>query len=251
MEHEVCNFFKFSDLPEWWYSWIFQRGRGLRQWYLISPYIFTLVMEVLNLIMMKNIDESDDFGYHFGCKELKLSHICFANDLLVLCKGNKESLMNAGESVKGKAKVDWKVVYRPKEQGGLGIKPLKKWNEILLVNAQVDSNDSWGWKKMMFIRDKVKEHVVYEIGKGNTISMWHDKRNSYGPIGNFITQRSIYDARFLINITHAEMIRFPNLQNIFVLNINNDKDDRVLWVTNAGQKVLFSTKQAWLDDDIK
>ena len=49
-------------------------------------------MEVFNLLMIKNVEESDEFGYHFGCKELKLTHMCFADDLLVLCKGNKGSI---------------------------------------------------------------------------------------------------------------------------------------------------------------
>ncbi|GJY13067.1 RNA-directed DNA polymerase, eukaryota, reverse transcriptase zinc-binding domain protein [Tanacetum coccineum] len=70
----------------------FKGGRGLRQGDLMSPYLFTLVMEVFSLIMEKNIEESNGFGYHFGCKELKLSHMCFADDLLVLCKGNKDSI---------------------------------------------------------------------------------------------------------------------------------------------------------------
>ncbi|GJU27496.1 RNA-directed DNA polymerase, eukaryota, reverse transcriptase zinc-binding domain protein [Tanacetum coccineum] len=92
MDYAVYYFIKVLYLLEWGYSWIFQGGIGLRQGDPISPYLFTLVMEVFNLIMMKNITGSSEFGYHFGCKELKLSHICFADDLLVLCKGNKESL---------------------------------------------------------------------------------------------------------------------------------------------------------------
>nr|GEZ50554.1 hypothetical protein [Tanacetum cinerariifolium] len=39
-------------------------------------------------------------------------------------------LWNAGDSAKGKAKVTWSSVCKPKDQGGLGIKPLHKWNEI-------------------------------------------------------------------------------------------------------------------------
>ncbi|GJR91899.1 RNA-directed DNA polymerase, eukaryota, reverse transcriptase zinc-binding domain protein [Tanacetum coccineum] len=67
----------------------FNGGKGLRQGDPISPYPFTLVIKVFNLIMCKNIKESTEYGYHFGCKDLKLSYLCFIDDLLVLCKGNK------------------------------------------------------------------------------------------------------------------------------------------------------------------
>lgn len=38
-----------------------------------------------------------------------------------------------GELSKGKAKVAWKVVCCPKSEGGLGIKDLEQWNEILMA----------------------------------------------------------------------------------------------------------------------
>ncbi|GJU01717.1 RNA-directed DNA polymerase, eukaryota, reverse transcriptase zinc-binding domain protein [Tanacetum coccineum] len=70
----------------------FKGGRGLRQSDPMSPYLFTLVMEIFNLIMMKKIEEAQNFKYHFGCKEIKLTNICFADDLLVVCNGDKDSL---------------------------------------------------------------------------------------------------------------------------------------------------------------
>ncbi|GKA82143.1 RNA-directed DNA polymerase, eukaryota, reverse transcriptase zinc-binding domain protein [Tanacetum coccineum] len=83
---------KSYDTVSWSFLEEILGGRGLRQGDPISPYLFTLVMEVFSLIMEKNIEESRVFCYHFGCKELKLSHMCFADDLLVLCKGNIESI---------------------------------------------------------------------------------------------------------------------------------------------------------------
>ncbi|GKE03986.1 RNA-directed DNA polymerase, eukaryota, reverse transcriptase zinc-binding domain protein, partial [Tanacetum coccineum] len=43
----------------------FKRGRGLRQGDPISLYLFTLVMKVLNLLIRKNIEENEEFKYHF------------------------------------------------------------------------------------------------------------------------------------------------------------------------------------------
>nr|XP_043629873.1 uncharacterized protein LOC122601171 [Erigeron canadensis] len=280
--------------------------------------------------MAKNIEESTEFGYHFGCKELKLSHMCFANDLLVLCKGNMESvrvvkksldeffavsglipnlgkstiffgtikekdkqelinilplkcgklpvkyfgvpllakklgvkdckvlvdkasvymlpasvikeieqlfkrfLWNASDSIKGKAKVAWKNVCKPKDQGGLGLKDLKKWNEANWVNTvrlkgksiwsvDVDKGDSWGWKTMIEVRDMIKNHVRYVIGNGN-ISLY----------GKW-------------NWPSEWMINFPNIGKIDMPSWQDDKKDKVQWFTNKNLLMDFSTKQAWED----
>nr|GEY17072.1 RNA-directed DNA polymerase, eukaryota, reverse transcriptase zinc-binding domain protein [Tanacetum cinerariifolium] len=66
----------------------FKGGRRLRQGDLISPYIFTLMMEVFSLVFMQQIKDDGKCKYHWGCKDLKISHLCFAYDLLVLCYGD-------------------------------------------------------------------------------------------------------------------------------------------------------------------
>lgn len=38
-----------------------------------------------------------------------------------------------GELSKGKAKVAWKLICSPKSEGGLGIKNLEQWNEVLMA----------------------------------------------------------------------------------------------------------------------
>ncbi|GJS36243.1 RNA-directed DNA polymerase, eukaryota, reverse transcriptase zinc-binding domain protein [Tanacetum coccineum] len=173
--------------------------KGLRQGDPISPYLLTLVMEVFNMILAKEIRESGNFKYHYGCKEMQLTHMCFVDDLLILCNGDTESLgvvkkaldmedldsvlssmqqycasvhmilsfvfkdldkllkmflWNAGDSAKGKARVAWSLVCGPKDQGGLGIKPLKKWNEVMLIThvwkiiadkESIDCKDNVKW----------------------------------------------------------------------------------------------------------
>ena len=84
----MCDNYKVFNKCEWERVGYFNGGRGLRQGDPISPYLFTLVMEVLNLMLKKNIAVSAQFKYHFGCKKLRITHLCFADDLLVFCHGD-------------------------------------------------------------------------------------------------------------------------------------------------------------------
>lgn len=43
----------------------FKGGRGLRQGDPMSPYLFTLVMEILNIIVHNKVESSDEFKFHF------------------------------------------------------------------------------------------------------------------------------------------------------------------------------------------
>ncbi|GJT83822.1 RNA-directed DNA polymerase, eukaryota, reverse transcriptase zinc-binding domain protein [Tanacetum coccineum] len=58
----------------------------------MSPYLFTLVMEVLTLMVQRRIERSNHFKYHWACKEIKLAQLCFADDLLMLCNGDYKSV---------------------------------------------------------------------------------------------------------------------------------------------------------------
>nr|GEZ10601.1 RNA-directed DNA polymerase, eukaryota, reverse transcriptase zinc-binding domain protein [Tanacetum cinerariifolium] len=55
----------------------------------ISKIITNRFKEGLTKIKIK---DSQKFKYHFGCKEIKLTHLCFADNLLMVCNGDKDSL---------------------------------------------------------------------------------------------------------------------------------------------------------------
>ena len=109
-----------------------------------------------------------------------------------------------GELSKGKAKVAWKIICRPKCEGGLGIKELEQWNEVLMTKhlwnvasnkqtiwakwihetklkgsivweAKSDKCASHGWKHILNLRNKVHKHVTCQVGNGESIFLWHDK----------------------------------------------------------------------------
>ncbi|GJZ52696.1 RNA-directed DNA polymerase, eukaryota, reverse transcriptase zinc-binding domain protein [Tanacetum coccineum] len=47
------------------------------------------VMEVLNLLVRNEIKKESAFKYHFRCKQMKITHLCFADDLIMLCHGDR------------------------------------------------------------------------------------------------------------------------------------------------------------------
>ncbi|GKE63428.1 protein LAZ1 [Tanacetum coccineum] len=69
----------------------FKGKRVLLQGDPLSPYLFTLVMEVLTLILRKRVFLSDSFRYHNQCEELWIINVCFADDLFIFARGYVES----------------------------------------------------------------------------------------------------------------------------------------------------------------
>ncbi|GKA13646.1 RNA-directed DNA polymerase, eukaryota, reverse transcriptase zinc-binding domain protein [Tanacetum coccineum] len=79
----------------------FKGMRGMRQGDPLSPYLFTLVMEVFLLMVKRKIEEDGAFKYHWRCDRLKLTHLSFADDLMVFSKADVHSVMILSKALKG------------------------------------------------------------------------------------------------------------------------------------------------------
>ena len=76
----------------------FPTTKGLRQGDPLSPYLFVLAMEGLSGIIRQRTAGSG-FRYHRNCKATKLTHICFADDLMLFCHGDITSIATLKEAV--------------------------------------------------------------------------------------------------------------------------------------------------------
>ncbi|GJT20570.1 putative RNA-directed DNA polymerase, eukaryota, reverse transcriptase zinc-binding domain protein [Tanacetum coccineum] len=163
----------------------FKGRRGLRQGDPMSPYLFTLVMEVLMLILMRQVRNNEDFQYHNYCHKQKIINVCFADDLILLARGDVNSPRTIMEALE-----EFKVV-----------------SDI----EQLMRRFLWCHGKMKRGKDKVAWDTLclhkYEGGLGNGLktSFSFDSWNKQGPLRGHFTVRNITRECFNLRETIAEV----------------------------------------------
>ncbi|GJW24413.1 RNA-directed DNA polymerase, eukaryota, reverse transcriptase zinc-binding domain protein, partial [Tanacetum coccineum] len=148
----------------------------------------------------------------------------------------RDFVWNYGEFKRGKAKVNWDIVCKPKVEGGLGIKSLFSWNIALMskhiwniithkeslwvkwVNVYKLKGRSfwdipekagacWAWKNLLRFRPLFRDHFVHKIGDGLSTSLWHDNWHAICPLSNFISKREILHSGLSLNCKVADVIK--------------------------------------------
>lgn len=67
----------------------FGSSRELRQGHPISPYLFVIAMEDLSYSLAK-LWNNKNFGHHWRCKVNNITHLCFVDYLILICKVDKD-----------------------------------------------------------------------------------------------------------------------------------------------------------------
>ncbi|XP_030441021.2 uncharacterized protein LOC115663116 [Syzygium oleosum] len=245
----------------------FGSSRGIRQGDPLSPYLFILVMEIFSGILKAKTD-MPDFHWFWRCKKTRLSHLFFADDVLLFAEGHLRSVQLINESLLlfsdwsglkpnkaksnifitggtqalhdqliqclgfqqgpdlgvGGAKVAWKAVCLPKEEGGLGIWRLVEYNNAMTLKhiwlLFTDKESlwckwihstflkkanfwlvpkptfcSWTWKKILDMRLSAQAMFRWKIGNGRSVSFWFDWWHSRGPLYLLFSNAEIYQSR--------------------------------------------------------
>lgn len=81
----------FSVLVNGELEGFFSSARGVSQGFSLSPYIYVIVSNVLSKLLNKAVS-AGSVGYHPWCREVNLSHLSFADDIVVFTDGSPTSL---------------------------------------------------------------------------------------------------------------------------------------------------------------
>ncbi|GKC28353.1 hypothetical protein Tco_1035647 [Tanacetum coccineum] len=116
---------------------------------------------------------------------------------------------------------------------------------------------SWGWRKILQLRDIVKPFLWVRIGNGMSTSLWYDMWCSQSPISHFLSPRDITREGFTIQSKVADLVtngtwnwllswlaKAPNLALIAAPILVNSHDF-IQWRDINGNMADFSVKLAW------
>ncbi|GJV54127.1 putative reverse transcriptase domain-containing protein [Tanacetum coccineum] len=117
---------------------------------------------------------------------------------------------------------------------------------------------SWGWRKLLQLRNLVRPFIWTKIGNGNMASVWFDIWDPQCPLINWLSPRDITREGFNLQSHVAELVsndgwlwpqdwlrKAPNLGLIHALNLVATTFDAHCWRDLNGNITEFSVKCAW------
>ncbi|KAL2228511.1 UNVERIFIED_CONTAM: hypothetical protein Sindi_1830800 [Sesamum indicum] len=179
-----------------------------------------------------------------------------------------------GTTSSGYAKVAWKDVCRPTDEGGLGFKDISTLNRALMSKKLCDvircdrtsiwvqwlyqdrlrdtsiwtvreHGGSWGWRKMLRLRPFLRSIVNYQIGDGGRFYVWQDPWHHLGPLIEQFPRGpnnlGIEKSAKLSSVISAREWQWPPITDFESLEILHNLpfifggEDRVVWRFNGGQ----------------
>lgn len=150
-----------------------------------------------------------------------------------------------------KAKLAWREIYKPKEEGGLGIRSIKEDNHVCCMKLiwriisfqptlwvkwiqrtylhrcsfwivkETTNRGSWMLKKMLKYRDKAKAFVWVDVSYGQKTSFLFDNWSQLGRIYDLTGSRGYIDLGISEQATVAFVVTNRRIQNHMIQVLND------------------------------
>ncbi|KAL2235307.1 UNVERIFIED_CONTAM: hypothetical protein Sindi_1262900 [Sesamum indicum] len=182
-----------------------------------------------------------------------------------------------GTTNSGYAKVAWKDICRPKEEGGLGFKNISTLNRALMTKKLcdvircdrtsiwvewlyqgrlqhtsiwtiTDHGGSWGWRKILRLRMFLRTMVDYRIGDGRTFFLWQDPWHHLGPLCDSFPRGprllGLDESSRLSTVIHEGGWQWPLITDLECLEITHvlptifGGEDRIIWRFENGRPTV-------------
>ncbi|XP_056860224.1 uncharacterized protein LOC130508644 [Raphanus sativus] len=231
----------------------FQSERGLRQGCALSPYLFVICMNVLSKLLDKAAADRQ-LGYHPKCKNLGLTHLSFADDIMVFTDGRVRSVESIVDVFNYFGKVSGLKISMEKY---FASGKLPRGNFWSLPDAT--TTGSWMWRKILKYRDKAKDLQRMNVGDGTGTSFWFDSWSPMGRLHDLFGPRGCIDMDIPVNSTvHKVMTNtrrrrhrldiFNELETLIAMQREKMTlmQDQSLWKHGSDKfKPVFVTKLTW------
>nr|GEW89660.1 hypothetical protein [Tanacetum cinerariifolium] len=129
---------------------------------------------------------------------------------------------------------------------------------FLLSTRACSAEMSWGWRKLLQIRELVKPFFWTKLGNGKSTSIWFDRWNLQCPLIQYLTPRDINSEGYnmqscvadLISSEgwqwpHSWLLKAPNLGLLSAPSLVDTQMDMSQWRDLNGVCSNFSVKGAW------
>ncbi|KAI9174132.1 hypothetical protein LWI28_012433 [Acer negundo] len=237
----------------------FSGKRGLRQGDPMTPYLFVIAMEVLSKILVNRIADSHSFKFHWKCDEIKLSHLCFADDLIMLCHGSPSSAHVLKAALDELSLLSGLLANHAKSNiftSGLSSSTTNQ-QLINLFGYTVGSlpirclgipiiSTKLCLRDCSSLVDKVSGRLSSWLNRGGT-SLWFDNWHPDGPLLLKWSPHVVYDSGLPINaavntIVLGDSWRWPVAMSIDLVEIrsrmptynpNSDLEDSIRWLPSS------------------
>ncbi|KAL2252776.1 UNVERIFIED_CONTAM: Retrovirus-related Pol polyprotein from type-1 retrotransposable element R2 [Sesamum indicum] len=179
-----------------------------------------------------------------------------------------------GTTNSGYAKVAWKDICRPKEEGGLGFKNISTLNRSLMTKKLcdvikcdstsiwvewlykgrlqhtsiwtiTDHGGSWGWRKILRLRMFLRTMVDYRIGDGRNFFLWQDPWHHLGPLCDTFPRGprllGLDESSKLSTVIHERICLTEIRRTVRFLWPNREWKDDITWASQRWRVIVTVT----------